>query len=159
MLFDLECSPSFVEHCSPFLKGSSIENAVGVLWSVSFAELDVDENVVTKLIQLQSVFDFAFLERVLPKTTTGIMFSLVSTFHQVYWLSVDVQCISIIFIHAALFWIELYVRFWEWDTFVFKALRSVWQSAFPFSYLPMHHSIAFATWVWKSSSFFFLTVF
>ena len=41
----------------------------------------MDENVVTKLIQLRSVVDFAFLERVLMKNAIGIMFILVGTFH------------------------------------------------------------------------------
>ena len=69
----------------PFLDGrSSIENTVGLLQSLSFAKLDADENVITKLIQLQCVVDFACPKRVLTKTTIGIMFILFGTFHQVY---------------------------------------------------------------------------
>ena len=55
-------------------------------------------NVIAKLIQLQSVVDFTFPERLLTKNTKGIMFILVGTFHQAYLFSVDVQSISIIVI-------------------------------------------------------------
>jgi hypothetical protein len=55
-----------------------------------------------KVIQLQSVVDFTYAERVLTKSTMGTMFILVGTFYVVYWLFIDILSISIIVIFVAL---------------------------------------------------------